>query len=150
MFHLETPPRRAAALLFATILLAIAGWNFFGPGEMTAGSISAVIGDWEPDPDGVEAAIARLGTTGQAESLHTHIDEQIALGAKLSITADSVTTTSSGVSKTISCQLRAQPAHHVETFNPDQPQAIGIYFRTTSRGLLWWVGSNPIPMRRIK
>lgn len=153
MFHLDTPLWRATAVIFACILLAIAGWNFFGPGEMSSGSVSDVIGEWEPDADGIEAAIARLGTTGQAATeqktaMSAHVAEQITNHAKLSITADSVTTTLAGVSKTITCQLRAQPAHHVETYDPAQPQAMGIYFRTTSRGLIWWIGTNPIPMRR--
>ncbi len=160
MLNLNTQPRRAAAILLAVLLLGWAGWNFFGPGEMTSGSVSDVIGDWEPDPDGIDAAIARLGTGGQVAGeqatkeqktmMSAHVAEQIAKGAKLSITADAVTTTSAGVSKTITCHLRAQPGHHVETYDPAQPQVMGIYFRTTSSGLLWWVGPNPIPMRRSK
>ena len=154
-----TAPRRRFAIsekarqivgLLSVLILGVALWSLFDPGEMAEGRVSAVLGTWEADPDGAEAAMLMLGfKAGEGQEMLAELtqaaERNVQSETRLTISRDEVRFADKrGSHPPIKITLEPRPAHHVFAVPPDNPLADLIVFRTTGRGLLW----NGIPMRR--
>ena len=136
--------------LISVLILGVALWSLFDPGELAEGRVSAVLGTWEADPDGAEAAMLMLGfKAGEGQEMLAELTQAATRNAqsemRLTITRDELRfADKSGSRPPIKITLEPRPAHHVVALPPGDPLANPIVFRTTKGGLLW----NGIPLRR--
>jgi hypothetical protein len=156
-----TAPRRRLVIsekarpivgLLSVLILGVALWSLFDPGELAEGRVSAVLGTWEADPEGAEAAMLMLGfKAGEGQEMLAEMTRAANRNAqskmRLTISRDELRfADKSGSHPPITITLEPRPAHHVVALPPGDPLANPIVFRTTNRGLLW----NGIPLRQIE